>query len=149
MLIPLSIAAWRTVLPFSTVTGCPSIVSVTVSITPRSYILLVDLDERRVVGVGGHRPHRSVQRDRTFRVLVGEDEEDVFRRAARIRDRDRDGHVDRLPVLVEVDHGFAPVHVIAELHTRDLGAEHPRVEETTQIAPARLLHGVAEVVGAR
>ena len=33
----LSIAAWSTVLPFSTVTGRPSIVSVTVSITFRSY----------------------------------------------------------------------------------------------------------------
>src|SRR4051794_41182045 len=101
--MPCSMDACRTVLPFSTVTWRPSMLRVTpFSITQRSYQqlgavrvnpfstrtpLFDDVRQRGAVPIGLDAADRTLELDRLLDRLVGDADNDVLRRAVRIRHR--------------------------------------------------------------
>src|SRR4051794_30384049 len=102
--MPASMAAWRTVRPFSTVTWRPSIVSVTDSISYRSYLTtsasrapgerspggrasVLEIDQCDIPFADGRRPESPVQGLANFHDTVVDDNGDVGRAAVRVRER--------------------------------------------------------------
>src|ERR1700674_5387638 len=119
--MPPSIAACRTVLPLSTVTCRPSIVSVTFSIWKRSYqfcilhscipaflhsVLPVHVDQRTVVFADLHRTEGALERDAPVGDAVGDGDQDVNRPAVRVLQRHRHGNVEDLARLLEMKDDF-------------------------------------------
>src|SRR5262245_60279773 len=102
-------AACRTVLPFSTVIGRPSIVSVTVSISRRSYIaslVPLDLGERPVIRIENHTPQRTGQGHPYLGRSVGDRHQNVLTMSIDVLERHGDRDVEDVPLLHEVQHDF-------------------------------------------
>src|SRR5919106_6102130 len=104
--MPASIAAWSTVRPLATVRERPSIVSVTVSISWRSYQFgscrseLIEFGDCRLVAVNLHLAHLATHRHRPLHDALG-DRHDEFLRPP-VGECHGDGHgniEDELPFL--------------------------------------------------
>src|SRR5262245_51602263 len=107
--MPCSIAAWRTVLPFSTVICRPSIVSVTVSISLRSYpapLVPDDFGQWRFVPADFGGSKHSGKRHAHLGDAIGKSDDDLSRRPIGEPERDRHRQVKDLSCLFEMeDHG--------------------------------------------
>src|SRR5262245_31700256 len=102
-------AACRTVLPFSTVIGRPSIVSVTVSISRRSYtasLVSLDLDEGSVIGIENDIPQRAGQGHPYLGRSVSHRHQNVLTMSIDVLERHGDRDVEDVSLLREVQDDF-------------------------------------------
>src|SRR5262245_56186249 len=118
-------AACSTVLPFSTEIWRPSIVNVTVSIYLRiangsrgsqgGQGTLVNLGQDAVVLVDRDALQRGIEPDALIRRLIRHGDHDVVLPTARVLQRQRQGHLEGFPKLVDVDREFGSFHSILHL----------------------------------
>src|SRR5579862_1385924 len=146
--MPLSVAACRTVLPFSTVTWRPSIVSVTVSIfteycdlglgiwdltrrchaanappNPKSHPFYLDVGERPVVLVEIDAAERAGQPHAVLDAALGDRHDHEGARVA-IIERERERHVEHLAQLFDVYHEVGAVEPVRHPELRQRSEEH-------------------------
>src|SRR3954466_4237641 len=151
-------AACRTVLPFSTVMVCPSIVSVTEdSMTTRSYQLEVcrraagslfdERGEREIIAADLGRSKGAGQRNAQVHRSVGDRDEDIGGRPVRVLQRYRHRHVEEIARLLEVEHDGVAIDAVPEGQPRQCRSVDPSVEEPRKRSARLLFHRFAELGG--
>src|SRR5437773_2204636 len=128
--MPASMAACRTVLPFSTVTDRPSIVSVTVSITfeysSRALTLPPDnLHQFPVVLVELDAAQDAGERHALFEDAVGQRQHHVDRFPVRVLQRHGHRHVEQLPDLLGLQDDVVALDAVTESDFGKRGAVDP------------------------
>src|SRR5687768_15600401 len=152
--MPLSIAACRTVRPLGTVTGRPSMVRVTVSISSQFYTLgirypvfglrssvfgapripdsgyrLPDLCERAVVVVDRDPAHLVFELDLVFREWTRGDQDDILRESRGVGDADGHREVHRVFALFQAEGRHRAFDPVVDLHGGERRVEHPPFEK--------------------
>src|SRR5690349_4409355 len=146
--MPLSIAACSTVLPFSTVTGRPSIVSVTVSISSKSYLAALvpdDLGQRRVVSADVGGAERAAQRHPHLHDPVRNGNDDVGGLAVGVLECDCDRQIEQVADLLEAQHNVTAVDAVAESDPGQRCAVDPAAEEPVERSAGLPFHRHLEV----
>src|SRR5689334_4793830 len=146
--MPLSIAACSTVLPFSTVTGRPSIVSVTVSISSKSYLAALvpdDFGQRRVfpADIGG--AECAAQRHPHLYHPVRKRNDDVGGRAVGVLECDGDRQIEQVADLLEAQDHVTSVDAVAERDPGQRRALDPAAEEPVERPAGLAFHRHLEI----
>src|ERR1043166_7256770 len=133
--MPFSIAAWSTVLPFSTVISRPSIVSLTVSIPTRILYgrrLIDEVGEDGVILINRDAAERCGQRDARVDGAFAHCDDDVGFLAVVELDGERHRHLEDLAELLDVHDERVAFDSICDFQPRQRRAVDPLVEEAAE-----------------